>query len=150
MTRVLFVSSQSSYQNMIAQSTMKKLVLDAGFQYQSEIDSAVAGSSYGMPLSLLIQRVMKKEGIAFFPTDLPMLQNRDYNRYNLLIRMDRWDCWKMYHICGGDFSDKMFLLLDFTGQPGDVIEPQKPEEFSLALNQIREGCQGLLERLQDP
>ena len=83
-----------------------------------------------MPLSLLIQRMMKTEGIAFFPTDLPMLQNRGYD---LLIGMERWE---MYHICGGDFLDKIFLLLDFTGQPGDVTEPQKPEEFSLALDQI--------------
>lgn len=147
MTRVLLVSSQSSCRNMIAQSTMKKLVQDAGFQYLLEIDSAVTGAGHGMPLSLSIQRMMKKEGIAFCPTDLPMLQNRDYDRYDLLIGMDRWDRRKMYHICGGDFSDKIFLLLDFTGQLGDVMEPQKPEEFSLALDQIREGCQRLLGQL---
>ena len=78
---------------------------------------------------------------------LPLLQNRDYDRHDLLIGMDQRDLREMYHICGGDFSDKMSLLLDFTGQPSDVIEPQKPEEFSLALDQIREGCQRLLGQL---
>lgn len=147
MKRILFVSRQGSCWNLIAGAVMEKLAKDMGIAEQLQISLAAVGETSGVPLDTSIQKLLKEEGIECPLETLPLLQNRDYDRHDLLIGMDQRDLREMYHICGGDFSDKMSLLLDFTGQPSDVIEPQKPEEFSLALDQIREGCQRLLGQL---
>lgn len=147
MKRILFVSRQGSCWNRIAGAVMEKLAKDMGIAEQLQISMAAVGETSGVPLDTSIQKLLEEEGIKCPLETLPLLQNRDYDRHDLLIGMDQRDLREMYHICGGDFSDKMSLLLDFTGQPSDVIEPQKPEEFSLALDQIREGCQRLLGQL---
>lgn len=147
MKRILFVSRQGSCWNLIAGAVMEKLAKDMGIAEQLQISMAAVGETSGVPLDTSIQKLLEEEGIKCPLETLPLLQNRDYDRHDLLIGMDQRDLREMYHICGGDFSDKMSLLLDFTGQPSDVIEPQKPEEFSLALDQIREGCQRLLGQL---
>lgn len=147
MKRILFVSRQGSCWNLIAGAVMEKLAKDMGIAEQLQISLAAVGETSGVPLDTSIQKLLEEEGIDCPLETLPLLQNRDYDRHDLLIGMDQRDLREMYHICGGDFSDKMSLLLDFTGQPSDVIEPQKPEEFSLALDQIREGCQRLLGQL---
>ena len=147
MKRILFVSRQGSCWNLIAGAVMEKLAKDMGIAEQLQINMAAVGETLGVPLDTSIQKLLEEEGIECPLETLPLLQNRDYDRHDLLIGMDQRDLREMYHICGGDFSDKMSLLLDFTGQPSDVIEPQKPEEFSLALDQIREGCQRLLGQL---
>lgn len=147
MKRILFVSRQGSCWNLIAGAVMEKLAKDMGIAEQLQINMAAVGETLGVPLDTSIQKLLEEEGIECPLETLLLLQNRDYDRHDLLIGMDQRDLREMYHICGGDFSDKMSLLLDFTGQPSDVIEPQKPEEFSLALDQIREGCQRLLGQL---
>lgn len=147
MKRILFVSRQGSFWNRIAGAVMEKLAKDMGIAEQLQISLAAVGKTSGVPLDTSIQKLLEEEGIKCPLETLPLLQNRDYDRHDLLIGMNQRDLREMYHICGGDFSDKMSLLLDFTGQPSDVIEPQKPEEFSLALDQIREGCQRLLGQL---
>lgn len=147
MKRILFVSRQGSCWNRIAGAVMEKLAKDMGIAEQLQISMAAVGETSGVPLDTSIQKLLEEEGIECPLETLPLLQNRDYDRHDLLIGTDQRDLREMYHICGGDFSDKMSLLLDFTGQPSDVIEPQKPEEFSLALDQIREGCQRLLGQL---
>ena len=146
MTRILFVSSQ----NRIAGAVMKKLAKDLGMANRLQISLAAIGEALGMPPDTSLQKVLEGYGIDCTLEPLPLLQNRDYDRYDLIIGMDRRGLKEMYHICGGDFSDKMFLLLDHTSHPGDVLEPQGPKDLPIVLEQIREGCLGLLEQLQKP
>ena len=150
MTRVLFVSSQSSCRNRIAGAVMKKLAKDPGIEERLQINLAAVGEMSGEPLDISLQKLLEEQGIKYPLETLPLLQNRDYDQYNLLIGIDRRDLREMYHTCGGDFSDKMFLLLDHTSHPGDVLEPQGPKDLPIVLEQIREGCLGLLEQLQKP
>lgn len=54
---------------------------------------------------------------------------------------------RIYQICGGDFSDKVHLLLDYTNRPGDIADPWYTEDFDTAWKDIEEGCRGLLSLL---
>ena len=53
----------------------------------------------------------------------------------------------MYQICGGDFADKMHLLMDFTSRPGEVADPWYTGDFDATWRDVIEGCQGLLDDL---
>lgn len=118
-----------------------------GIAEQLQISLAAVGETSGVPLDTSIQKLLEEEGIECPLETLPLLQNRDYDRHDLLIGMDQRDLREMYHICGGDFSDKMSLLLDHANHPGDIMEQQGPKNLPLVLEGIREGCLGLLEQL---
>ena len=71
----------------------------------------------------------------------------DYDRFDLLIGMDSANLRDMYRICGGDYADKMSLLMDYTDQPRDVADPWYTEDFEATWQDVLDGCQGLLKEL---
>lgn len=50
------------------------------------------------------------------------LKNADYDEYDLLIAMEQTALQGMYHICGGDFAEKMFLLAELIDLQKDSIK----------------------------
>ena len=50
-------------------------------------------------------------------------------------------------ICGGDFSEKMHLLMDFTDRPGEVADPWYTDDCEATWRDVEEGCRGLLHYL---
>ena len=63
--------------------------------------------------------------------------------------MDRANLRDMYRICGGDFADKMHLLMDFTDRPGEVADPWYTDDVDTAWRDVEEGCQGLFQKIVD-
>lgn len=53
----------------------------------------------------------------------------------------------MHHICGGDFADKMRLLMDFTDHPGEVADQWYTGDFNATWKDMEKGCRGLLDYL---
>lgn len=52
------------------------------------------------------------------------LENADYDKYDILFGMEQADLRDIYHICGGDFEGKIFLLTEFIDN-GVVFGPHK-------------------------
>ena len=71
------------------------------------------------------------------------------NPHDLLIGMDRANLRDMYRICGGDFSGKLHLLMDYTDRPGDVADPWYTGDFEATWQDVLAGCQGLLHKLME-
>ena len=61
--------------------------------------------------------------------------------------MDSANLRNMHRICGGDFADKLHLLLDYTDHPRDVADPWYIGDFEATWQDVLEGCQGLLKEL---
>ena len=75
-------------------------------------------------------------------------QSINVDKYDLLIGMDSANLRNMYRICGGDFADKMHLLLDYTDRPGqEVADPWYTDNFEATWRDVSDGCQGLLDHL---
>ena len=69
----------------------------------------------------------------------------DYDRFDLLIGMDRSNLRTMQRICGGDPDGKLYLLLDFTDRKGEeVADPWYTGDFDAVWEDLLEGCQALL------
>ena len=47
-----------------------------------------------------------------------------------------------------DPEHKIGLLLDFTGHPRDIADPWYTGDFDATYEDVREGCEALLEYLQ--
>ncbi len=124
MTRIVFIGREDSQENLIAQVEMQKLIQSAGLAKEFRVEVAFVGGPVEEPFHLL--------------------QNRDYDRYDLLIGMEQQDLQEMYRICGGDFSDKMFLFWDLLPSSGK----QDPRGYRLSVGEIQEGGRNLLARLR--
>ena len=74
------------------------------------------------------------------------LINFDYGRFDLLIGIDQENLRNMYQICGGDYADKMHLLMSYTDCPGNVEDPWYTRDFHTTWRDVEDVCRGLLAR----
>ena len=121
---------------------MRKAGLESQFQITS---AATSREEIGNPIYPPARRKLAEHGISCDGHAARQLTNRDYEDYDLLIGMDRANLRDMYRICGGDFADKMHLLLDYTDRPGqEVADPWYTDDFEATWWDVLEGCRGLL------
>ena len=146
MTRILFVCHGNICRSPMAEFIMKDLVKKAGREQDFQIESAATSQEeIGNLVYPPVCQLLREHGIDCSGKTARQLHNGDYEKYDLLIGMDRTNLRNMYHICGGDFSDKMHLLMDFTDHPGNVADPWYTRDFKATWQDVTEGCQGLLD-----
>ena len=130
----------------MAEYVMKDLVRKAGLESQFQITSAATSrEEIGNPIYPPARRKLAEHGISCDGHAARQLTNRDYEDDDLLIGMDRANLRDLSRICGGDFADKMHLLLDYTDRPGqEVADPWYTDDFEATWWDVLEGCRGLL------
>ena len=148
MKRILFICHGNICRSPMAEFVMKDMVKKAGRESQFEIASAATSTEeIGNPVYPPARRKLAEHGIDCSGKTARQLKNRDYEQYDLLIGMDRANIRNMYRICGGDFSDKMHLLMDFTDHPGEIADPWYTGDFEATWRDVEAGCRGLLVQL---
>lgn len=148
MMKILFVCHGNICRSPMAEFIMKDLVRKAGLTEQFEISSAATSAEeLGNPVYPMARRKLAEHGIDCSGKTARQLKNRDYEKYDLLIGMDHANIRNMYRICGGDFADKMHLLMDYTAHPGEVADPWYTRDFDTAWRDLLDGCRGLLDYL---
>ena len=149
MIRILFVGHWNVCRSPMAEYVMKDLVKKAGLESRFYIASAATSrEKLGNPVYPLAQQELEGHGIHCDGHIARQLQNSDYEEYDLLIGMDKANLRNMYHICGGDFNDKMHLLMEYAGHPDqEVAAPWYTNDFDTAWRDVLAGCQGLFREL---
>ena len=149
MIRILFLCHGNICRSPMAEFIMKDLVKKAGLEQNIQIESAATSTeAIGNPVYPPARRKLSEHGIDCSGKRARQLLNSDYEKYDLLIGMDRANLRSMYRICGGDFADKMHLLMDFTDRPGEVADPWYTDDFDTTWRDVEEGCRGLLHHIQ--
>ena len=77
-----------------------------------------------------------------------LLTAGDYAVYDYFIGMDDENLRDMKRIFHGDPDQKYHLLMDYTANPRPVADPWYTRDFQRTWDDVREGCQGLLNFLQ--
>lgn len=132
----------------MAEFIMKDLVRKSGLELAFHIESAATSTeSIGLPVYPQVSGNLSEYGIDCSDKKARLLLNSDYEKYDLLVGMDQANLRSMYHICGGDFSNKMHLLMDFTKRPGDVEAPCFIGHLEATWRDVKDGCQGLLQKI---
>ena len=148
MTKILFVCHGNICRSPMAEFVMKDLLKKAGLEFQFHIESvATSREEIGNPVYPPARRKLAEHGISCQGHAARQMKKSDYAHYDLLIGMDYANLRDMYRICGGDFADKMHLLMDFTDHPGEVADPWYTDDFDTAWRDVLEGCQGLVKLL---
>ena len=146
MTKILFVCLGNICRSPMAEFVMKDLVKKAGLASQFHIESAATSrEEIGNPVYPPVRRKLAEHGISCDCHAARQLTNQDYDKYDLLIGMDRSNLRTMQRICGGDPDGKLHLLLDFTDRKGEeVADPWYTGDFDAVWEDLLEGCQALL------
>ena len=70
------------------------------------------------------------------------LTKEDYEKYDLILGMDRANISNILRIIGSDPQEKVHRLLDFTELPRDIAD------FEITYAEIKAGCAALLKHLR--
>ena len=150
MKKILFVCHGNICRSPMAEYVMKDLVKKAGLEDRFQIASeATSREELGNPVYPPARRKLAEHDIACGGHAARQLRNRDYEEYDLLIGMDKANLHNMFRICGGDFNNKMHLLLEYAGRPDqEVMDPWYTGDFERTYADILEGCTGFLRQLE--
>mgnify|MGYP002511480810 CR=1 FL=1 len=150
MVRILFICHGNICRSPMAEFVMKDLVKKAGLEAQFHIESAATSTEeIGNPVYPPAQRKLAEHSISCEGKTARQLTCADYNRFNLLVGMDRANLRNMRRICGGDHDGKLHLLMDYTDRPVDVKDPWYTGDFEATWQNVLAGCRGLLSQLQN-
>ena len=149
--RILFVCHGNICRSPMAEFIMKKLVADAGLSEMFEIASAATSTEeIGNPVYPPARRKLAEHGIACDGKTARQLTRRDYDYYDLLIGMDRYNIRNMERMCGGDPDDKIHMLMEYAGNSmQDVADPWYTGDFNATWRDCMNGCRGLLAELTE-
>ena len=150
MTKVLFICHGNICRSPMAEFIMKDMVKKAGLEKDFQIASAATSTEeIGRPVYPPARRKLAEHGIRCDGHSARQLRNEDYDRFNLLIGMDKANLRNMYRICGGDFDGKIHLLMEYAGDPeAEVADPWYTNDFEATWQDVLEGCTGLLKWLK--
>lgn len=148
MRRILFVCHGNICRSPMAEFIMKKLVADNGMEQQFHIASAATSTEeLGNSVYPPARQKLAEHGISCKGKTARQLTRGDYDEYDLLIGMDRYNIRNMQRICGGDPENKIKRLMDYTGRPGDVADPWYTGDFSATYRDCLEGCEAVLKAI---
>ena len=77
------------------------------------------------------------------------MTKEDYEYYDYLIFMDKWNILNARRFIGLDRQHKASMLLDHCGREGEqVADPWYTDDFDAAWDDIEAGCEGLIEEIE--
>ena len=149
MKKILFVCHGNICRSPMAEFVMKDLVKKAGLASQFHIESAATSrEEIGNPIYPPAKRKLKEMGVPFGDHRAVQMTRADYDRYDLLLAADSANVRNMTRIAGGDPDHKIRRLLDDCPRPRDIADPWYTGNFDVTYDDIVEGCEALLDRLE--
>ena len=150
MTRLLFVCHGNICRSPMAEFVMKKLVREKKLDDKIYIASAATSrEEIGNPVYPPARRELMRHGITCSGKTAVQMTSADYDRYDLIIIMDRNNLRNISRIIGSDPENKVHMLMDYTDRPHDVADPWYTGDFELTYRDIDEGCRALLSYIQN-
>ncbi len=150
MIKVLFICHGNICRSPMAEFVMKDLVKKAGLEKEFFIASAATSTEeIGNPVYPPARRRLAQAGISCDGKYAVQLTKKDYEKYDYIIGMEQVNIRNIMRIVGDDPQKKVYRLLDFTGQPGDIADPWYTGDFDTTYEQVLAGCEGLLKELRE-
>lgn len=146
MINILFVCHGNICRSPMAEFVMKDLVNRAGLSERFHIESAATSNEeIGSPVHRGTRRRLSREGISCEGKTARRIVEEDYERFDYLVGMDRWNEQDMRRFFDGDSDGKIFRMLEFAGRPGaDIDDPWYTGDYGATYDDVLSGCKGLL------
>jgi len=148
MVKILFICHGNICRSPMAEFVMKDMVKKAKLEWKFEIASAATSTEeLGNPVHRGTREKLREVGISCAGKTARQMNRRDYEEYDLLIGMDRYNIRNMQRICGGDPEGKIHSLLEYAGRHDDIADPWYTGNFEETYADVTEGCTALLKHL---
>ena len=147
-TKVMFVCLGNICRSPMAEFVFRDMVKKAGLDDYFEIASAATSTwELGNPPHYGTQAELKKHGISCSGKRAVLLKQSDYEKYDLILGMDRENIRDMKRLFNGDPEGKVHLLKEYsTG--GEVDDPWYSGDFQTTYNDVSLACNNLLNDLK--
>ena len=150
MIKILFVCHGNICRSPMAEFVLKDLVKMEGIEKEFYIASAATSTEeIGNPVHYGTRNKLKEYGISTEGKRAVQLKKEDCEKYDYFLGMDQANIRNMKRILGTEANGKIFRLLDFTDNPGDIADPWYTGNFDLTYKDVMEGCENFLQYICD-
>lgn len=148
MIKVLFVCHGNICRSPMAEYVFKDMVQRSGLSELFSIASAATSrEEIGNPVHPGTKNILNSLGIRCDGKRSVQMMMRDYQEYDYIIAMDQRNITNILRIIGEDTKHSVRKLLDYTKHSGDIADPWYTGDFEKTYQDIREGCEALLEEI---
>ena len=148
MIKILFICHGNICRSPMAEYVLKDMVQKSGKQDEFYIDSAATSNEeIGNGVHHGTRRKLAQENIHCGNHRAVKLTKQDYYKYDYIIGMDTENIRNIGRIVGNDVDNKIYKLLDFAGETGDIADPWYTGNFDVTYDDVVRGCKGLMKRL---
>lgn len=152
MKRVLFVCSGNICRSPTAEGIARHLISTSGLESLIEVDSAgIQGYHAGEAPDPRTRKIAAQRGYDLSTIRARKLEAEDYQRFDLLLAMDRGHLEQMMKNCPEVYRIKLRLFLEFAEEAleREVPDPYYggPNGFEFVLDLCEQGVGGLLKQL---
>lgn len=145
MIKILFICHGNICRSPMAEFVCKDLLKKQGLSHKVLVSSAATSSEeIGNPVHYGTKKKLQEIGISCDGKYAVQAKKTDYNHYDYIIGMDNWNLKNMKRIFGGDPDKKLYLLLDFSSQKGEISDPWYTGDFERTYQDVLSGCLGLI------
>lgn len=149
MIKIMFVCHGNICRSPMAEFVMKDLVHKAGFEDAVVIESAALHTDeIGSDTHYGTKEILDRYQIPYEPRQARLAKRSDYEAFDYLIGMDKFNRRDMLYLFNNDPKDKTSLLMDWTGNPHDVADPWYTGNFEVTYDDVSAGCIALLEHVK--
>ena len=150
MIKILFVCHGNICRSPMAEFVLKDMANKAGSSDKLIIESAATSyEEIGNPVHSGTRKKLSEFGISVAGKYARKLIKSDYNNFDYFIGMDSANIKNMNIIFGGDPENKIFKLLEFADEYGDIADPWYTGNFDETYEDVFKGCSALIKRIEE-
>ena len=147
--RIMFVCHGNICRSPMAEFLLKDMIKKEGLADRFVIASAgTSREEIGNPVHQGTRKKLAQDHISAAGKYAVQLTKEDYEKYDLILGMDRANISNILRIIGSDPQEKVHRLLDFTELPRDIADPWYTGDFEITYAEIKAGCAALLKHLR--
>ena len=148
MIKVLFVCHGNICRSTMAEAMFKHMVSLRGLENEFYIDSAATSrEEIGNTIYPPAVRKLREKGVPTGNHRARQITLKDYDEYDYIIGMDRYNISNMLRYYNNDPDHKIHKMMEFAGSDRDVADPWYTGDFEATYQDLKVSLAGFLETI---
>ena len=152
MFRILFICMGNICRSPTAEGVMRRRLEEAGLAKRVQVDSAgTVGAHAGEAPDVRAQRTAKARGVDLSRLRARQVEPRDFDKYDLILSMDRRNLEILREQCQAWHLPKLKLLMSYGSSEGEEVpDPYYggPQGFEVVFDLVDDAVTGLIADLR--